>query len=316
MVGVLTLLWATGCANPEDEPGNLPPVPEVVGAAQPGGAPPRTSAPARPTDVPRPNRAPRTSPAAPSEPREKSPVLYLGDSLAMENQKVLGRRIEESGRATVHSAPYSGTTLCDYLTAPAVRSLVPPQDKAAALVGAQRPRVVVLQFWGNSWGYTPCMKNIVQGSAEYYERYIQDARTLTAQIAAAARAARIPRPRIVWVLQGPDAFSTDRTSRVNDLYRAQASAAGDTVADAGRAVSAPGERYVWQQRLPCNAEERAVRQACDNGLALMHREDDPLHFCRAPTTPKPQPCPAPSPGIERYSKAIAATVDSSLRRLG
>jgi hypothetical protein len=231
----------------------------------------------------------------------------------MESQQVLGQRLAATGRATVHSAPYSGTTLCDYLTGRAVDSLVPPEDKAATLVGTLRPRVVVLQFWGNSWGFTPCMDNIAQGTPQYYERYARDAGTLTAQIAAAARSAGIPRPRIVWVLQGPDAFSADRTQRVNGLYRDQASATGDTLADAGAAVSAPGARYVWQQRLPCTDEERAQPDDCNNGLATLHRDDDPLHFCQAPTTPKPQPCPVHSPGIARYSKAITATVDSYLR---
>jgi hypothetical protein len=234
----------------------------------------------------------------------------------MESRTVLGRRIAADGRATVHSAPYSGTTLCDYLTGRDVDSLVPPQDKAATLVVKHRPRAVVLQFWGNSWGYTPCMDQIPQGGAQYFARYAKDAGTLTRQIASAARSAGIPRPRIVWVLQGPDAFSTDRTHRVNDLYRARAAASGDTYADAGGAVSPAGGRYVWQQHLPCNAAERARPGLCRDGLAAMHRDDDPLHFCLAPTTSTPRPCPADSPGIVRYTDVIASVVDRHLRRAG
>ncbi|MGW7415393.1 SGNH/GDSL hydrolase family protein [Streptomyces sp. NPDC054863] len=325
---VLMLLWITGCTEVTDLAD--PPVavdqgPAAAAAARPDGSPraPEPSPTAQETrpsrDAPSPAQAPPPSspePPPPAAPRQKSPVLYLGDSLAMESQVVLGDHIESGGRATVHSAPYSGTTLCDYLTGRATGSLVPPQDKAAALVAAHRPRAVVLQFWGNSWGFTPCMDNIVQGSAEYYTRYAKDAEALTEQIALAARSAGIPRPRIVWVLQGPDAFSADRTRRVNDLYRARASASGDTVADAGDAVSAPGERYVWRQRVPCNAEERTSPGQCGNGLATLHRDDDPLHFCLAPTTPKARPCPVVSPGIVRYSRAIAAVVDRQVRRAG
>ncbi|MFD3517504.1 SGNH/GDSL hydrolase family protein [Streptomyces sp. NPDC058657] len=321
-VAVLTLLWTTGCTEAPDVSAYDPPGPGAVAAARPEPPQPSASDSDSAKDAAGVTKEPRTGPADPTRktpkarprPRQKYPVLYLGDSLAMESQRVLGKRLGDTGRATVHSAPYSGTTLCDYLSGRAVDSLVPPQDKAAALVTTHRPRVVVLQFWGNAWGYTPCMDNIPQGSAPYYERYAKDADTLTAQIAAAARSAGIPRPRIVWVLQGPDAFSADRTRRVNDLYRAQASATGDSVSDAGRAVSGEAGRYVWQQRLPCTGEERARAGDCRNGLAEMHRDDDPLHFCQAPTTSKPQPCPVHSPGIARYTKAITATVDAYLRR--
>ncbi|MFI0977352.1 SGNH/GDSL hydrolase family protein [Streptomyces sp. NPDC021093] len=333
---MLVLLWITGCAevtNPADHPAEVEQGPAAVAAAGPGGppetsepAPPPPSGPAPPSSsgppsrsspepLPRPSRE-KTGEKSGEESGEKSPVLYLGDSLAMESQLVLGEHVESGGRATVHSAPYSGTTLCDYLTGRSTGSLVPPQDKAAVLVGTHRPRAVVLQFWGNSWGFTPCMDNIPQGSAEYYTRYAKDAEALTEQIAQAARSAGIPRPRIVWVLQGPDAFSTDRTRRVNDLYQARAAASGDTVADAGQAVSAPGERYVWRQRVPCNDEERTSPGQCQNGLTTLHRDDDPLHFCLAPTTTTPRPCPAVSPGIVRYSRAIAAVVDRYVRRAG
>ncbi|MFF0742891.1 SGNH/GDSL hydrolase family protein [Streptomyces sp. NPDC004111] len=322
VVALAGLLTAAGCTASPDLSGGEPPGPGVVAAARPG--PPEPSPSARPTDPPPATKGPGTArrtpaakpPPAPPAPRRKYPVLYLGDSFAMESQNVLGERIGATGRGTVHSAPYSGTTLCDYLTGRAVDSLVPPGDKAATLVKAHRPRVVVLQFWGNSWGFTPCMDNIAQGSPQYYERYARDAGTLTAQIADAARSAGIPRPRIVWVLQGPDPFSTDRTQRVNTMYQTQAAATGDTVSDAGRSVSDPDRRYVWQQRLPCNDEERARPGDCVGGLTTLHRDDDPMHFCQAPTTTTPRPCPVHSPGIVRYSKAITATVEEYLRGIG
>ncbi|MFJ4877104.1 SGNH/GDSL hydrolase family protein [Streptomyces sp. NPDC088745] len=296
---VLLLLWcATGCAffaePPQEDP---PPPPAPRAAARPTPEADRTRA-----------AAPQSVPDAPRPRGERPTVLYLGDSLAMESQLSLADEVDAGGRATVHSAPYSGTTLCDYLTGRPVRSLVPARDKAAALVAAHRPRVVVLQFWGNAWGYTPCMDGIPQSSARYYERYAQDAEALTGQIASAARRAGIPRPTILWVLQGPDAFSSDRIPRVNDLYRARAAASGDALADAGKAVSAPGARYVWRRQLPCTAAETKTPDACRNGLAALHRTDDPLHFCLAPTSTTPRPCPTPSPGITRYTRAIADAV--------
>ncbi|MFC7306546.1 SGNH/GDSL hydrolase family protein [Streptomyces monticola] len=252
---------------------------------------------------------PGRSAAAPS----RSRAVYLGDSLAMENQDVLAKLVKDSGRATLRSAPHSGTTLCDYLEGRRERSLVPPQHKAAALVREERPQVVVLQFWGNSWGYTPCMGTVGSGTPAYYERYAADARALTEQIASAAREAGIPRPKLVWVLQGPDAMSPDRIRRVNGVYTAQASAAGDLTADAGARVSRAGDRYTYVESLPCTAYERAHPAYCTGGdTTRLHRDDDYLHFCLAATTKNSQPCPVRSPGVLRYCQAIAATVDRHL----
>ncbi|WP_433544113.1 SGNH/GDSL hydrolase family protein (plasmid) [Streptomyces sp. CA-294286] len=313
------LVWITGCGelpDPAEPPDGFDP--PAAAAPRPGGTatggavrPSEESASARSRKEPRSPAG--TSPSdVPPPTGERPSVLYLGDSIGMETQTVLRERIESDGRAKVHSVPYSGITLCDYLTdRPSL--FVSPKDKAATLVRTHRPRVVVLQFWGNSWGYTPCMDKISQGSDRYFTRYTKDAETLTGQIASAARSAGIPRPRIVWVLQGPDAFSTDRTRRVNDLYRARAAASGDLLADAGRAVSPEGGRYEWRERLPCNAAERARPGFCRDGMAAMHRHGDALHFCMAPTTSTPRPCPAASPGIVRYTDVIASVVDRYLR---
>ncbi|OEJ23847.1 hypothetical protein AR457_04385 [Streptomyces agglomeratus] len=294
----LALAWVTGCSDPSDT---------TTAAAPPPGARAAAPVPAPPSEA-----APDSQP-----PHARSRVLYLGDSLAMESRQVLADRVAAGGRATVHSAPYSGTTLCDYLEGTARDSLVPAGHKAAALVRSQRPQVVVLQFWGNAWAYTPCMDSIPQdGGSRYYTRYAADAKALTEQIAAAASSAGIERPRIVWVLQGPDAFSPDRVRRVNDIYRDRAAAGRDVVADAGRAVSPADARYTWAQRLPCNEAERARPGDCRGGLTPLHRDDDHLHFCLAPTTKNPRACPVRSPGIERYCAAIAETVDAVLRRPG
>ncbi|MDN0199040.1 SGNH/GDSL hydrolase family protein [Streptomyces sp. S.PNR 29] len=248
--------------------------------------------------------------ASPSAPAKPPAVLYLGDSLAMENQKVLGQELRKDLKAEYTSAPYSGTTLCDYLEGTAERSLVPAGDKAAALVRALRPDVVVLQFWGNAWGYTPCMDGITYDASrkKYFERYEADARKLTEQITTAGGSHR---PRIVWVLQGPDPITPDRVREVNALYERQAAASGDRVADAGRAVSPASARYTWTQHLPCTAYERAHPDYCTQpgrDRTALHRDDDYLHFCLAPTTSTPKPCPVRSPGILRIAREITKSV--------
>ncbi|MBR8639860.1 SGNH/GDSL hydrolase family protein [Streptomyces tuirus] len=257
------------------------------------------------------------APASPStRPPVKAPeVLYLGDSLAMENQKVIGQELRRDLRATYTSAPYSGTTLCDYLEGTAERSLVPARDKAAALVRSLRPDFVVLQFWGNAWDFTWCMDDITYDASreKYFERYEADARRLVEQITAAGGSHR---PRIVWVLQGPDPITPDRVRRVNGLYERLAAASDDVVADAGKAVSPASDRYAWTQYLPCTAYERAHPDYCTQpgrDRTALHRDDDYLHFCLAPTTSTPKPCPVRSPGILRIAREVTKTIRQSAR---
>ncbi|QFQ95151.1 SGNH/GDSL hydrolase family protein [Streptomyces phaeolivaceus] len=291
---VLTALLLGGCGDPASGPDEAP-----VSAAAPD-----------PSSTTR-RRAATASPAEEGDPVKPAPkVLYLGDSLATENQNVLGSFLKDDLAARYTSAPYSGTTLCDYLEGTADRSLVPPQDKAAALVRRLGPDYVVLQFWGNSWDYTPCMDGVTFGEdrAEYFRRYTAAADLLTEQI---ADAGGTHRPRIVWVLQGPDPMTPDRIRRVNALYQKQAKASGDLVADAGKAVSPAADRYTWAQYLPCTAYERAHDGYCTQpgrARTALHHDEDFLHFCLAPTTSKPRPCPVPSPGITRMAREITRAI--------
>ncbi|MET7295790.1 SGNH/GDSL hydrolase family protein [Streptomyces griseoloalbus] len=276
----------------------------------PGAGPPAPASPRAPATTHQ--RPPASAGAAAVDPPT---VLYLGDSLAMENQEVLGRELRGQVRARYTGAPYSGTTLCDYLEGSAERSLVPASDKAAALVRSLRPDYVVLQFWGNAWGYTPCMDGITHDASpqRYFERYAADARRLTEQIGAAGGNRR---PRIVWVLQGPDPITPGRVRRVNALYERRAAASGDLVADAGRAVSPAGARYTWARYLPCDARERAHPGHCTEpgrDRTALHRDDDYLHFCLAPTTSRPKPCPVPSPGIARIAREITRVIAEHVR---
>ncbi|MFD5497823.1 SGNH/GDSL hydrolase family protein [Streptomyces sp. NPDC127091] len=320
VVGVaLAAVLLGACGDPSSGPGAEPPPPPAPAASatthQRAAATPHTpSSGAGGSGEVSPGAA-SGEPPEPSEPSEPPTVLYLGDSLAMENQKVLGRELRKELRARYTSAPYSGTTLCDYLEGSAQRSLVPAADKAAALVRSLRPDYVVLQFWGNAWDYTPCMDGITYDAApeEYFERYAAAARRLTEQIRAAGAARP---PRLVWVLQGPDPITPDRVRRVNTLYEEHAAASGGLVADAGGAVSPAGARYTWSQYLPCDAYEQAHPEYCtqqDRGRTALHLDKDYLHFCLAPTTSTPKPCPVRSPGILRIAREITRVLGEHVR---
>ncbi|MFJ8937465.1 SGNH/GDSL hydrolase family protein [Streptomyces sp. NPDC102365] len=290
----------------------------LTACGDPSSGPETASTPSSPRTASTTHQRPAATPGASTGARaeeaaaERPTVLYLGDSLAVENQKVLGGLLRDEEKARYTGAPYSGTTLCDYLEGSGEKSLVPPKDKAAALVRRLRPDFVVLQFWGNAWGYTPCMDGITYDKERdrYFARYSADAGRLTDQIAHAASGTRI-----VWVLQGPDPITPDRVRRVNAVYERQARASGDLLADAGKAVSAASARYTWTQYLPCTAYERAHGPYCTrpgSRRTALHRDDDYLHFCLAPTTSTPSPCPVRSPGILRISRVISQTIGAAV----
>ena len=287
LAGILLL---GGCGDPDSGAEAAPPAPSLA----------------------RPRTTQQHAPASPRETVEAPSVLYLGDSLATENQKVLGGLLRGELGARYTSAPYSGTTLCDYLEGTGKNSLVPPRDKAAALVRRLRPDIVVLQFWGNAWYFTPCMGKITYDSrrSRYLSRYTADARQLTEQIKRAGA------KRVMWVLQGPDPITPDRIRRVNGIYEKQAAASGDLLADAGKAVSPAGARYTWSQYLPCTTDEREHDGYCTqpgNGRTALHLDKDYLHFCLAPATSKPRPCPVRSPGILRMARAITDAIGARVR---
>ncbi|MDQ0779424.1 hypothetical protein QF026_007890 [Streptomyces aurantiacus] len=306
LAGVLLL---TACGDPSSDPGPAP-TPSPLSPLSPLSPASPPSSPSSPSTGPTTHQRPAATPAATERPGPT--VLYLGDSLAMENQKVLGGLLRDETKARYTGAPYSGTTLCDYLEGTGEDSLVPPKDKAAALVRRLRPDFVVLQFWGNAWGYTPCMDGITYDKARdrYFARYSADAGRLTEQIAGAANGVRI-----VWVLQGPDPITPDRVRRVNAVYERQARASGGLLADAGKAVSPAAGRYTWAQYLPCTAYEREHGPYCTqpgSGRTALHRDDDYLHFCLAPTTSTPKPCPVRSPGILRITRAISRAISEAV----
>ncbi|WP_405546904.1 SGNH/GDSL hydrolase family protein [Streptomyces phaeochromogenes] len=316
VVGVLAgLLLLGACGDPSSGPESAPPpVPSAPKASSTTHQRPAATPEAETDTEAEPNTGAGTGTKAAPAQHARPTVLYLGDSLAMENQKVLGGLMRDELKARYTSAPYSGTTLCDYLEGTGEDSLVPSKDKAAALVRTLRPDFVVLQFWGNAWDYTPCMDGIAYDTArdKYFARYTADARRLTDQIAGAAGG---DRPKVVWVLQGPDPMTPDRVRRVNAIYERQAAASGDMLADAGKAVSPASARYTWSQYLPCTAYEREHSAYCtqpSSGRTALHIDDDYLHFCLVPTTSTPKPCPVRSPGILRITRAITRAVAAQL----
>jgi hypothetical protein len=101
---------------------------------------------------------------------------------------------------------------------------------------------------------------------------------------------------------------------VNGLYERLAATSGGVVADAGQVVSPGSDRYTWTQYLPCTAYERAHPDYCtqpSRDRTALHRDDDYLHFCLAPTTSTPKPCPVRSPGILRIAREITKTIRQS-----
>ncbi|WP_419994594.1 hypothetical protein [Streptomyces boninensis] len=256
-----------------------------------------------------PSASASASPTAPKAPDAPRRVLYLGDSLAMETQNELGSWVRRGG-ADYGAEVVGGTTICDYIQGRKGRSLVKADQKAAALVKSEKPGVVVMQFWGNAWGYTPCMDNIKWGTQEYYERYAGDARAVTEQIEAAAKQAGTPRPRIVWVLQPPDALNPARTDGVNDIYRRQARSTRDLTADMSKRLAGPDGK--WAEQVDCDAYEQS-HGLCKSGRVALHRGDDPQHFCLAKPVEGGRPCPVDSPGVIRYSRVVADVVDGYFR---
>lgn len=257
-----------------------------------------------------------------------SRVVYVGDSLAYETAPVVRSRLEAKG-AIFAQAARGGMAICDYFpeTKETFRAWGPPAPpNLHDLVVFAKPHVVVMQFWGNSWQYTPCMKDsagvvLAQGTKGYYDRYRKDANRAMEVIRDAAAKAGIPMPKVMWVLQGPDSGNASRPKTLNEMY-ASLKSKWPTVStiDAGKTVSLaanywnPGDRYGWSRYLPCTKEERDTGHCVNayGGVARIHSDKDPLHFCLGTVSDKG--CDTWSPGIYRYAGAIANAVVNTLNK--
>jgi hypothetical protein len=207
--------------------------------------------------------------------------------------------------------------LCDLLLAresrlPEERRLRPSLESAKHATD-----LIVLQFWG--YATSPCMAGLAPDSEAYFERILQDATQAIAEIEAAARAQDRRRPRLLWVLQGPDADQPERVRRLNQIFTLLASEHGDRTSDAGREVSKaadyylppdPDNRYVWVEFLPCtDLERRGEITECTvpdlfGGVTQLHKTGEKVLFCLADSDTG-APCNLfESPGAKRYMFVI------------
>src|SRR5262249_40164567 len=137
-------------------------------------------------------------------PAGKPRILYLGDSLVTETRNAVMFFVHRTGKAGVVATDHPGMSICDYLASGTEASLVPAEHKLSALVRTVRPRMIALQFGMGSPGPARCTGPDPPGSDGYYRRWWADAQQAVRQVTEAAQAAGIPRPKLVWVLQGPD----------------------------------------------------------------------------------------------------------------
>ncbi|MFI0443962.1 hypothetical protein [Actinomadura sp. 6N118] len=241
-------------------------------------------------------------------------MLYVGDSIATETSSALTYFIHRSGKARLVSSTRSGAALCDFLR----------PDRLPALMARTKPRLVLLQFWGHSSTTTGCTGSGGPGSEEYFTRYLSAARQTAQQIGQEAKRLAIPRPRIVWILQGPDRARPDRVRRLNEkIYQTTADEFGDLVSDAGHQVSlaanvyevVPNGRYRWTAYLPCDETERRYglcsKPRTFGGVAQLHPDHDPRQLCSSTSTILDR-CTVSSPGVIRYTTVIAQTVIETL----
>jgi hypothetical protein len=253
---------------------------------------------------------------------EKAKILLLGDSIAANAFATLEAWTEATRRATLYASVFPGTALCDFLDGkPEIET--PFLTKLPLAIEKFEPQLIIFQFWGNRG--SPCTRD-AKSDEEYLQQYFLDALLAAEQIEFAAQAANIPRPKLLWVLQGPEADSAwpERTRRLNEAYSYVAEIHGDRTSDAGFSVSQaaahpaqalPGDRYAWAQYLPCTEQEKTIglctHPELSGGMTQLHRDDDPVHFCLGPEFL--QFCGSPSPGAVRYGSRIA---EDAARLLG
>jgi hypothetical protein len=226
--------------------------------------------------------------AASAEGRTPSPptrVSLFGDSLAYQARAAFEARMAATEPGDLHVSTFPTTALCDFSGAIA-------QD----LVG-RRPRVVVLEFSGNS--YTPCMRDpkgnlLAIGSTAWRDRYVDDLR-------AVLRVARVTGTTVVWATAPPvgHPFPSDYPRRIAGAVRALA--AHDArlhVADTGAALAGPDRSFAAS--LPCRAGDEGCR---DDRIAV--RAPDGLHFdCHGVLEPS-MDCTGYSAGARRFGDALA-----------
>ena len=265
---------------------------------------------------------------SPARAEAKKRVLYVGDSIAAETVDLVKSTLDDTGRAVTSYSVRGGSAICDYLSGETQRWLVKAENTLRRRVASDRPDLVILQFWGNSWQFTPCMNGYASGTTAYYLKYWTDAYAAIEDIRAGAADASIAMPKVLWVLQGPNQGDPARSASLNQFYTYVAG--GDSkvyTVDAGREVSQAANpffsgdgRYEWTRFLPCRSDERntpfCTEPQAFGGVTRLHKDSDATHFClgeqvsasgkNATGEPRTRCDPdKPSPGIRRYGLAIA-----------
>jgi hypothetical protein len=219
-------------------------------------------------------------------------VLY-GDSLTWESQRYVSWLAAVNGvEGTEHSWP--GTAICDYTS-----------DMWARLPH-ERPTVVVLAFYGNSW--TPCMRDghggWYQGAAKA-RKYEHDANAAVAiAIASGTKVVFVGAPRSREQMNDPG------WERVRDVYRRLAARYPSQVffRDSGPRIA---PREAFREKQPCSPRERTLIEhdgyhPCVNGRIIV-RSPDGLHFCPrglANAAGQLGECPRYSSGEWRYMSTL------------
>jgi hypothetical protein len=250
-------------------------------------------------------------------------ILYVGDSIAAETRDTVKWWTWVTGKAEFANSIFPGMAICDFLEGKP--DALPEEMRLKSAVRRHRPHLVILQFWGNA--LTPCMHPTADSSGvvteAYYNQYFWDALNAVEHIRDAAADAGIPKPRLLWVLQGPDKALRERTARLNRTYAFVAEQSGDRTSDAGFEVSMAAypyegshDRYEWTQFLPCSAFEHQMGYCTYpdrfGGVAQIHHDDDPTHFCLGGVADFMLTCAATSPGIYRYGMRIAGDANAWL----
>jgi hypothetical protein len=182
----------------------------------------------------------------------------------------------------------------------------------------QRPHMLIMQSTGNA--LTPCITPTSGNTEAYWAQYERDATNASEQVTQAAKTLGIPRPIILWVLQGPSQGDPLHNQRINEMYQRIAKKYGDVTSDAGYEVSKailPGgdyerDRNSYIQYAPCSDYEIANGYCTDmvNKQAQLHKDTDPTHYCLDQLDGFD--CKVKSPGELRYSQRIAKDAKNAL----
>ncbi len=238
-------------------------------------------------------------------------ILYMGDSIAFETSDYVDSFSKSAFNATTSRIMWGGLAICDFTS-------IRPGEVNTQLERAmldQRPHVVIMQAVGNN--LTPCMGG-VQGE-DYWRKYESDANHLAELVTKTAKSLLIPRPIVMWVLQGPSR-DNDHNTRINEMYKRVAAKHGDRVSDAGRMVSKailpgsndPNDRNVYIQYAPCTTQEIELGFCSDmnSRSAKLHLDNDPTHYCLGKMDNFT--CSVKSPGARRYGEQISKDAQAAL----